>query len=105
MATSNSPTLENFLSKFGSTEKKFIDSLDPLITFDVIFDFYPTLDSSSKESTSSWSERLKKKYVPDFGKILDNTVNNMTGGIVGAITNSKSEENSEVSLYKNKKIK
>lgn len=39
--TSGGTTLQDFLSRFGSAEGKWINTLDPLNTFDLNFKFYP----------------------------------------------------------------
>lgn len=49
--------LQNFLQKFGSSAGKYIDTIDPLATFEMYFKFYPngeTVNPAGKK----WYEKL-----------------------------------------------
>ena len=40
---SSGTNLESFLSKFSNAKGRYVDTIDPLGTFDVKFKFYPTV--------------------------------------------------------------
>jgi hypothetical protein len=37
--------LDQFLNKFGSSAGKYVDTINPLATFDIQMKFYPTIKS------------------------------------------------------------
>ena len=56
LGRSSGTNLNTFLSKFYSSEGKFVDTLDPKSTFDVSMKFYPTIKSSGE--SSDWYQDL-----------------------------------------------
>jgi len=83
--SSSGTTLQNFLSKFSSSEGKWVDRLDPLATFDVTFKFYPTLGSA--EGGGDALDKLGASLVSSAKGAVKNLANNLTGGLLGSIMN------------------
>lgn len=71
-------SLKGFLSKFNSSEGNYINTIDPLNTFDVSMAFYPMLTGSGKK---------KNKLLQAVAGATKNLLNNVTGGILGSIMN------------------
>ena len=44
--------LQTFLNKFSSSAGRYVDTIDPLATFDVQFKFFPTLSLSELKNQS-----------------------------------------------------
>lgn len=76
-------TLSQFLSRFGSSEGKYVDQINPLATFDVFIKFYPTIDSLQTPSTLDKLAQLGKTIATNAG-------NNLTGGLLGSLLNEGS---------------
>ena len=76
-------TLEQFLSKFGSSEGKYVNQINPLNTFDVDVIFEP-----GNEFTS---QSLSSKILGILGtaatSAIKNIGNNITGGLLGSLLN------------------
>lgn len=76
-------SLQTFLGKFGSSAGRYVDTIDPLGTFEVQFKFYPTLslaEISNQQKPSKLGNALKSVY----NSALDagaNALNNVTGGL------------------------
>lgn len=88
-------TLEEFLSKFSSKAGVFVDTIDPLHTFEVEFKFFPT-DSAAHEGIvkpASDNRSLLQKIGASLAEsglnALNNAADSLTGGMLGAIMNSK----------------
>lgn len=96
-ATGNNGTsLQDFLSKFSSSEGKWVNVIDPFSTFDVRMKFYPpppiiiTSDGKDKD----WKDKLSDaaavaaaSLVSSAKGAVKNLANNMTGGLLGSIMN------------------
>lgn len=87
---SRGTSLEDFLSKFSPAEGTFVNTIDPLHTFDVSIKFYPA-DASGKDDTRDLGQKVLDSLKSSGMKALNNLANNATGGLVGAIANSKSK--------------
>lgn len=85
--SSSGTTLEDFLTKFTPGGGAFVNSIDPLNTFEVSFTFYP--DKLSKADTRSPGQRALDSLKQSGAQALNNLANNVTGGIAGAMANAK----------------
>ena len=93
--TSGGTTLQNFLSRFGSAEGKWINQLDPLNTFDLTFEFQPA--PKPKKNNASTLEKIGGSLVGSAQSAVKEGLNSITGGLLGSFMNSK------VDLMKQKK--
>jgi hypothetical protein len=73
-------SLDDFLSKFGSSEGKHVNTIDPLATFEVSFAFEPT--SGSTKDTG-----ILAVLGSAATNIVKNSLNNITGGLAGSLAN------------------
>lgn len=88
--------LQTFLNKFGSASGKYIDTLDPLTTFDVQFKFYPTVSiKETKDNTKDKLKRVGNSLLNSGMDALMNAADNLTGGLASSILDSVSEESIE----------
>lgn len=82
LGTKSGTTLETFLSKYNSSAGKFVDTLDPLTTFDVNIKFYPTIEVTGDNG-----------FLNALGEIAtsaaSNLLNNVTGGLASSLMNNK----------------
>lgn len=76
-------TLNDFISKFNSSEQKYVDTIDPMQTFDITFAFYPCISDKPRKTKTI---KLVQNAIKSAAK---NAVNSLTGGLVGAIMNDK----------------
>lgn len=74
-------TLSQFLSRFGSSEGKYVDQINPLATFDVSIKFYPCSTNNAKLNTLGKLAQLGKT-------VATNAANNLTGGLIGSLLRS-----------------
>lgn len=74
--------LQGFLSKFNSSQGKWVEQIDPLATFDVKFSFFPKMEPKEDKKKGFFD-----KVVSGIGKAAMNAVNNLTGGLIGALLN------------------
>lgn len=93
--------LETFLTKFSSPEANWIDTLDPLCTFDVQIKFYPSPSEELINNGANSADDKKQLSLLDranaFGNSLvnsakqgvSNLVNNMTGGLLKSYLQGK----------------
>ena len=89
-------TLEEFLSKFSSSAGVFVDTIDPLHTFEVEFKFFPTANTVhegilAETGEKGWLDKLKDAGASllDSGmNALNNLGDSLTGGLLGSIINS-----------------
>ena len=86
-------TLEEFLSKFSSTAGVFVDTIDPLHTFEVEFKFFPTETTAhdgimTGEKNNSWLGNLGSSLANSAMDAANNLADNLTGGLLGSIVNS-----------------
>lgn len=79
--------LKGFISKFNSSEGNYINTIDPLHTFDVSMAFYPNLVVEGEEKEESFGKKLGKKLVSAAAGATKNLLNNATGGLLGSIMN------------------
>lgn len=79
-------TLEDFLTKFGSAEQKYVDTLDPLRTFEIKFRFFPSGNENAEGSASS------STFLGQLGSTIRNVANNVTGGLAGSLLNMGAEQ-------------
>lgn len=47
---SGGSNLKGFISKFNSTDGKYVETIDPLNTFDVTVEFFPRLNEPSEKT-------------------------------------------------------
>ena len=98
-------TLNEFLAKFSSAEGTFVNTIDPVHTFDVEFKFYPNsnevvpglLVSSAKnanegsDSNMSMLDKIGNSLLESAKSAANNLANNLTGGMLGSIINSNKD--------------
>ena len=84
-ATGNSSgtSLEDFLTKFTPSGGAYVNTIDPLHTFEVSFTFFPN-DEAKDDAGKSAIDALKSAGT----QALNNLANNVTGGIAGAMANA-----------------
>ena len=78
-------SLQDFLTKFSSADGKWVDTLDPFSSFELTMKFYP---DPPKDHRSKKKGILDKLEASAKGAVK-NLANNLTGGLVGSIMNSK----------------
>lgn len=88
-ATGNSrgTSLEDFLTKFSPAEGTYVNTIDPLHTFDVTIKFYPA-SASDNGSTKDTGQKVLDSLKKSGMSMLNNAANNLTGGLVGAAANA-----------------
>lgn len=86
--TSGGTTLQDFLSRFGSAEGKWINTLDPLNTFDLNFKFYPA-PTPKKQKDKSLLQKLGSSLVGSAKSAVKEGLNSLTGGLLGSFMNGK----------------
>lgn len=77
-------SLQQFLSKFSSTEGKHVNLINPLATFDAKIKFYPDIDVTKNDSNG-----IMGKIGSALKKSANDLVNNATGGLAASILNRK----------------
>jgi len=79
--------LQTFLGKFSSSAGKYIDTIDPLGTFDVQFKFYPTLSLEEIKNQSKPGKvgRIVSSVVNSAVQAGKNALDNATGGIFSSL--------------------
>lgn len=87
LGTSSGTNLNSFLTKFYSSEGKFVDTLDPKSTFDVSIKFYPTFETTG--SSGEWYEKLGNAALNVAKSSVKSLANNVTGGLIGSIMNGR----------------
>ncbi len=85
--SSSGTTLQDFLSRFGSAEGKWISQLDPLNTFDLQFSFQPT--TPPKKTSKSTLEKIGSSLLGSAKSAVKEGLNSLTGGLLGSFMNSK----------------
>lgn len=100
-------TLNEFLAKFSSAEGVYVNTIDPVHTFDVEFKFYPNTieivpgvlvdgsfsgkgDEAAKKEFNL--EALGDSLMNSASNAASNIANNLTGGLLGSIMNGKKEK-------------
>lgn len=87
-------TLEEFLSKFSSSAGVFVETIDPLHTFEVEFKFFPTASAAhegivySGASDNNWLSKLGSSLAESGMNALNQLGDSLTGGLLGSIINS-----------------
>ena len=97
--------LQTFLSKFGSPSGRYVDTLDPLSTFDVQFKFYPTV--SIKETKNGTKDKLKRvgnSLLNSGEDMLMNAADSVTGGLASSFMNGGSKDSIEKQHDKFKEV-
>ena len=84
--------LSEFYSKFSSSAGKFVDTIDPLNSFDLTFEFSPNSGASNDGESDKWYEKLGDSIVSAAKTAGTNALNNLTGGIYSSIVNEKNIE-------------
>lgn len=81
-------SLNDFISKFNSSEQKYIDTIDPLHTFDISFAFWPNPDDlGAKEDEGGILKRIGNSMANAAKGAVKNAANNLTGGLLGSVMN------------------
>ena len=88
-ATNSGTTLKDFLSKFSSSEGKWINTIDPFATFDVSIRFYPCEAQPSLAEEKSLLSKLGDTAMSFAKSAVKNAANNITGGLLGSIMNGR----------------
>jgi hypothetical protein len=87
LGRSSSTGIKDFLAKFSDSSGKFVNTINPLNTFEVSFKFYPTLDADAEDK--SWLQSLGDSLASSAIGAAKNLVNNATGGLLGSLLNDK----------------
>ena len=81
--------LKDFLAKFSDSSGKHINQINPLNTFEVSFLFQPLPNDLKPEGSKSALEKVGDLAVSTGIGAAKSVVNNLTGGLLGAINNDK----------------
>lgn len=84
---SSGTTLQDFLSKFSSSEAKWVNQIDPFATFDLTMKFYPCAEWNKSKDDKGLLDKIGDAVVGAAKSAVKSAVNNMTGGLVGALMN------------------
>ncbi len=90
--------LSEFYSKFSSSAGKFVDTIDPLNSFDLTFEFSPNVGASNDGKSDKWYEKLGDSIVSAAKTAGTNALNNLTGGIYSSVVNKKIIEKEQMSF-------
>jgi hypothetical protein len=84
--------LQTFLGKFSSPGGAYVDTLDPLGTFDVRFKFYPSLSLKElkKKGKQSTFSRVTSSIGNSLKTGLSNAADSLTGGLFSSVTKGES---------------
>lgn len=82
--TSGRQGLDDFLSKFNNPQK-YVETIDPLGTFDVVFKFFPTIDVAKNSGNGDAAPKLLNALGAAADKALTNALDSVTGGIYSSI--------------------
>ena len=80
---SSGTNLESFLSKFSNSKGRYVDTIDPLGTFDVKFKFYPT--AKATKDVDKWT-KVGQSLVNSAVAAGENFLDNATGGLYSSLT-------------------
>lgn len=86
--------LQTFLGKFSSSANRYVETIDPLGTFDVQFKFYPSLtlkELKDQKKPSKWS-RVGSSIGNSLVSAGKNALDNVTGGIFSSVMEGGDEE-------------
>ena len=81
--SSSGTNLQQFLSKFGSSEGKYVNTINPLATFDVSMKLHP----SAAEATLSKTDKVLNALGTAATSAINNLGNNLTGGLMSSLMN------------------
>jgi hypothetical protein len=86
--------LQTFLSKFSSSANRYVETIDPLGTFEVQFKFYPTLslEELNKQGKPSALGRSMTSLGNSVMSGIMNAADNLTGGIASSLMHGGDEE-------------
>ena len=91
--SSSGTHLKDFLNHFSPSDGKWIQTIDPLTTFELTFKFHPDqFDAGEKKGNSSWITKLQAIGNSAFNSMAQagtNALNNATGGLLGAMVGQK----------------
>lgn len=78
--------LEDFLQKFNDPAGKYVNTIDPLGTFDVNIRFYPSIDPADL----NMFDKMLNSAVGAATNAISNAANNITGGLVSSLLSKTS---------------
>lgn len=86
--------LQTFLGKFSSSAGRYVETIDPLGTFDVQFKFYPTLslDELKKQKKPGAASRVMSSIGNSIKSGLTDAADNLTGGLFSSLTQGDDKE-------------
>ena len=86
--------LQTFLNKFSSSASRYVETIDPLGTFEVQFKFYPTLslDELKDQKKPSAFDRGMASLGNSIKSGFMNAADNLTGGIASSLMHSGDED-------------
>lgn len=90
--------LSEFYSKFSSSAGKFVDTIDPLNSFDLTFEFSPNSGASNDGKSDKWYEKLGDSIASAAKTAGTNALNNLTGGIYSSVVNKKNIEKEQMNF-------
>ena len=87
-------SLQDFLANFSSSDGIWAKTIDPYSTFDVSMKLYPSANWPNENATQmktdkSWASKLGDSIVTTAKGAVKQLANNVTGGLIGSIMNSK----------------
>lgn len=91
--TSSGSTLEDFLGKYSAPGQKYVNTLDPLGTFDVSFKFFPA--DKPKGGSASWSDKMLDSIGKSVTSAARNALDSATGGLFSTIATEMDKDVSE----------
>jgi len=84
VGNSSGSTLEDFLSKYSAPGQKYVNTLDPLGTFDVSFKFFPAAVPTG--GSSGWTDRMLGSIGSTVTSAAKNALDSVTGGLFSSAT-------------------
>jgi len=87
VGNSSGSTLEDFLSKYSAPGQKYVNTLDPLGTFDVSFKFFPAAVPAG--GSSSWTDKMLDSIGSSVTSAAKNALDSVTGGLFSSATAEK----------------
>lgn len=80
------------MANFSSSDGIWAKTIDPYSSFDLSMKFFPSAhwpDPSKAKEDKSWASKLGDSLVSSAKNAVKSTANNITGGLIGSIMNSK----------------
>lgn len=87
LGRSSTTGIKDFLQKFSDSSGKFINTINPLNTFEVSFKFEPTIKADDNDT--DWLNHLDDSLASSTTTAAKNIVNNATGGLLASLKNDK----------------